>query len=111
MEFSTILTRKKTSEKSKMSSTLERSGKVIENAQNSTPAKPKKRALMSQKPKQASVLSEELGTSKSTTIAMKRAREVYLSDPVPSTSKSKGQLISKCPLKILDFQKFPKKII
>ena len=90
MEFSTILTRKKASEKSKVSSTLEKSEKNIENVQNSTPTKPKKRALMSQKPKPASILSEELGTSKSTTIDLKRAREAYLSDPVPSTSESKA---------------------
>lgn len=94
MEFSTILTRKKGSEKSKVSSTLEKSEKNIENVQNSTPTKPKKRALMSQKPKPASILSEELGTSKSTTIAMKRAREVYLS---PSTSKSKVKSPFKIP--------------
>ena len=63
---------------------------ALENVQNSTPTKPKKRALMSQKPKPASILSEELGTSKSTTIDLKRAREAYLSDPVPSTSESKA---------------------
>ena len=97
MEFSTILTRKKGSEKSKVSSTLEKSEKDIENVQNSSPTKPKKRALMSQKPKPASILSEELGTSKSTTIAMKKAREVYLSDPVPSTSKAKVKSPFKIP--------------
>ena len=108
MEFSTILTRKKASEKSKVSSTLEKSEKNIENVQNSTPTKPKKRALMSQKPKPASILSEELGTSKSTNIAMKRAREVYLSDPVPSTSKSKVKSPFKIPT--VKLTKLPEKL-
>ena len=108
MEFSTILTRKKGSEKSKVSSTVEKSEKNIENDKNSSPTKPKKRALMSQKPKPASILSEELGTSKSTTIAMKKAREVYLSDPVPSTSKAKV----KSPFKIpsVKLTKLPEKL-
>ena len=108
MEFSTILTRKKGSEKSKVSSTLEKSEKNIENVQNSTPTKPKKRALMSQKPKPASILSEELGTSKSTTIAMKKAREVCLSDPVPSTSKSKVKSPFKIPT--VKLTKLPEKL-
>ena len=109
MEFSTIVTRKKSSEKSKVSSTLEKSEKNIENdVQNSPPTKPKKRALLSQKPKQASILSEELGSSKSTTIAMKKAREVYLNDPVPSTSKSKVKFPFKIPT--VKLTKLPEKL-
>ena len=58
--------------------------------------KSKKRALFSQKPKQASILSVELSTF-STSKGMKKARQVYLSDPVPSTSKTKVESPFKIP--------------
>jgi hypothetical protein len=66
--------------------------------------KQKKRTLFSQKPKQASILSEELSTF-STTTGMEKAREVYLlSDPVPSKVKSPFKIptvkLTKLPEKL-----------